>query len=174
MSHLLSLLQGGLPFFRPPPPPPEYKKIAILGIDAAGKRTLLHLVSDSTSLEEVAKSPSLQGCYGATVYCGSNKKLRLTFVAADAGCDEPPAMRAFRASKCCPDADAVIWMIDSADQERIEEAREWLEMYARGHMLRSGYGEVKMREGVPWVVLANKNDLKVCSITELRVVEDRR
>ena len=113
-------------------------RILMLGLDAAGKTTLLYKLKLN---ETVATIPTI----GFNVETVSPNK-RISFTVWDVGGQDKirPLWRHYFHG-----TEGLIFVVDSADRQRFDEAKV---------ELRSILEEVDMR-GVPVVVLANKQDL---------------
>jgi hypothetical protein len=80
-----------------------------------------------------------------------NMNLVQTYV----GCSEKAAHKKWVADHFC-DSDGIIFVIDD-DKDRRAEAAEWMDCYARGFKPPHGSNYfLKVREGVPWLILGNK------------------
>ncbi|EEA19347.1 hypothetical protein PMAA_001420 [Talaromyces marneffei ATCC 18224] len=83
--------------------------------------------------------------------------------------DEKPAHKKWVADHFC-DSDCIIFVIDD-DKDSRPEACEWMNCYARG--FKPSYGGnyfLKVREGTPWLILANKKtaDSPLMTVAEIR------
>ncbi|KAL4240230.1 GTP-binding protein SAR1a [Mactra antiquata] len=113
-------------------------KLLIIGLDNAGKSTLLSRMSRGTLVQH-APTP-----------IGRSEELDmgiLRFTAYDLG-GHPQVRRVWK--DYFPAVDGVIFIVDSADEKRFEEARVELESVLRDDMLPDA----------PVAVLLNKTDLK--------------
>ena len=150
MNSIFSLIQRGTFGSRPHP---TYK-IAILGFSDSGKDKLLRLLSDQPiSKHEHGNEKARPFCF---VNVGENRRLNLSFVEADVGFSEPRGIKNFRANYY-HDADAVIWVMSRRRNYEVLESTEWLGLHVKGHPLPSGFGELKMKEGIPWLVVCNRD-----------------
>jgi len=116
--------------------------IAMVGLDAAGKSTMLYRLKFD---EYVSTIPTVGfNCERVRGAVGSSRGVM--FVLWDVGGQEHvrPLWRAYTRS-----ADGVIFIVDSADSERLEEARIELHRMSRTPEV----------SGVPVLVIANKQDL---------------
>ncbi|XP_013394265.1 ADP-ribosylation factor-like [Lingula anatina] len=132
LSKLAEALQG-FEMFKDDP-----AKILMLGLDAAGKTTILYRVKLSDSITTL---PTI----GFNVETVSPCK-GLTFTVWDVGGQEK-----FRHlwKHYYQNTQGLIYVVDSSDRERLDEAREEL----------FGIMESPEMKGVPVVVIANKQDL---------------
>jgi GTP-binding protein SAR1 len=122
-------------------------KLLILGLDNAGKTTLLNLLRNNKLTLSI---PTTQP-YANTVSIGG-----VTFSACDMG-GHKSARRLW--SDYCVGTDCIIFVVDAADRERIDEASKEL-----NHLLTASY-----IVDVPLLVLGNKVDVGyACSEAELR------
>ncbi|KAF4500757.1 ADP-ribosylation factor [Fusarium agapanthi] len=122
---------------------PGHHRILLRGLDDAGKSTLLrsHLVTNEKDVYVVVGMIAHQ----AEVYrCGN-----VTFQTIDLGGGRPETYWRMERSfmKHC---DALVWVDDSADHDRLIEAREELFQAIRH---KDG-----LRNGIPVLILANKQD----------------
>ena len=126
---------------------PENTKILFLGLDNAGKTTLLHILKDdritthNPTLHPHAEELHMFGRY---------------FRAFDLGGHEA-ARRIWR--DYYADVDAIIFLVDAADRTRMPEAKEELAYLMETESLKH----------VPFAILGNKIDIPTaCSDEELR------
>ena len=137
-------------------------RIVMLGLDAAGKTTILYKLK----LKDHLKTSSIVPTIGFNVET-INPRRGMSFVVWDAGGQDKIRCLWKHYFKGC---DVLLFVIDSADKERFEEARE--ELWA--------ILENESMKGVPLIVIANKQDLPeapppaaVIDILELSRVRDR-
>ncbi|KAF5605682.1 ADP-ribosylation factor [Fusarium pseudocircinatum] len=122
---------------------PGHRRILLSGLDDAGKSTLLrsHLVTNEKDVSIVVGMIAHQ----VEVYrCGN-----VTFQTIDLGGGRPEAYYRMERSfmKHC---DALVWVDDSADHDRLIEARE--------ELFQSIRHQDGLRNGIPVLILANKQD----------------
>ncbi|KAL3310571.1 hypothetical protein Ciccas_010861 [Cichlidogyrus casuarinus] len=126
----------------------QQRRVLLLGLDAAGKTTILYKMKLD---ENVTTIPTI----GFNVEEINIPNCNVNFCVWDIGGQErlrPLWKHYFRASA------GLIFVIDSADRERIPEAKDELHAVLNDSEMR----------GVPVVVLANKQDLgDACSTSEL-------
>eukprot|EP01062_Namystynia_karyoxenos_P058880 TRINITY_DN50330_c0_g1_i1.p1 TRINITY_DN50330_c0_g1~~TRINITY_DN50330_c0_g1_i1.p1 ORF type:complete len:218 (+),score=71.64 TRINITY_DN50330_c0_g1_i1:68-655(+) len=112
-------------------------RVVVMGLDAAGKTSVLHKMD----LGEVVQTEPTSGWQLETLVFN-----RIEFQCWDVGGDMKifPLYRHYF-SKC----DAVVWVVDATDTERLEDARDELQ-----RCIQDNYLQQK-----PLLVLANKRDL---------------
>jgi GTP-binding protein SAR1 len=122
-------------------------RIVFMGLDNAGKTTLLHMLThDKLSVSEPTKHP------GQEEFIIGNCKVK----AFDLGGHES-ARRVWDDYHCA--GDAVIYIIDCADRERFQEAKHELDKLL----------SIESMQNVPFLILGNKIDIQsACSEEELR------
>jgi len=117
-------------------------QVAVLGLDAAGKTTVLYRLKFD---DYISTAPTIGfNCERVRGTVGNSRGV--TFVVWDVGGQDRvrPLWRAYTRS-----ADGIVFVVDSADVERLEEAR--LEL------LRTA--KTQEAAGIPVLVIANKQDL---------------
>lgn len=129
---------------------PGHHRILLSGLDEAGKSTLLrsHLVTNEKDISVAVGMIAHQ----VEVYrCGN-----VTFQTIDLGGGRPEPYKRMERSfiKHC---DALIWVDDSADHDRLIEARE--------ELFRAVRHQDGLRNDIPVLILANKQDNSVCGLT---------
>ncbi|KAJ3545693.1 hypothetical protein NM208_g2389 [Fusarium decemcellulare] len=122
---------------------PSHHRIVISGLDDTGKSTLLrtHLTK---SEDDVSQLIPWIGFYFEFHRCGN-----ATIQAFDVGGGRHRSVLKMEKS-FFKHADAVVWVIDLNDSDRAAESKEELKTALRGDGIR---------EGVPLLLLANKQDL---------------
>ncbi|CAE6456350.1 unnamed protein product [Rhizoctonia solani] len=136
------------------------KRVMILGLDCAGKTTLLYRMR----LGEIVTTIPTIGLNVETFEAptsGHRAPLELTCWDVG-GCDKiRPLIRHYTTG-----ADALIWVLDSNDRQRLPEANEQLKI-----MLDMIEGEkVKDSTPTPCLILANKQDLQgAMALDEVRI-----
>lgn len=126
---------------------PENSKILFLGLDNAGKTTLMGMLRDDRLQSH---DPTLHP-HAEELYIGNRR-----FRAFDLGGHEA-ARRIWK--DYYADVDAIIFIVDAADRTRMPEAAEELRYLFETDALRS----------VPFAILGNKIDIPTaCSEDELR------
>uniref|UniRef100_A0A7S4NGR5 Small COPII coat GTPase SAR1 n=1 Tax=Paramoeba aestuarina TaxID=180227 RepID=A0A7S4NGR5_9EUKA len=122
-------------------------KILLLGLDNAGKTTLLHMLKDDRL-----------ACHTPTTH-PNMERLNLNsirFAAWDMGGHET-ARVVWR--DYFPDVDCIVYLVDAVDKDRLKDSKKELDALLSEDALN----------GVPFVVLGNKIDLPgACSEDELR------
>jgi len=116
--------------------------VAVLGLDAAGKSTVLYRLKFDDYISTV---PTIGfNCERVRGTVGNSRGI--TFVMWDVGGQDRvrPLWRAYTRS-----ADGIVFVVDSADLERLEEARLELSRTAK----------TPEAAGIPVLVIANKQDL---------------
>ena len=122
---------------------PNYHRILISGLDDTGKLTLLkkHLVSNHKHLSRFTTSTY----FHIDTYRCSN----VTFHVVDVGGSRPP--RYYRMeTRFFNQANAVIWVLDADDHDRLIESTEEL-------VLKSAH-EAGVQKDVPLLILANSRN----------------
>eukprot|EP00072_Mus_musculus_P054739 XP_006535114.3 PREDICTED: ADP-ribosylation factor-like protein 9 isoform X2 [Mus musculus] len=119
------------------PPPVENKQILVLGLDGAGKTSVLHLLASNRVQHSTAPTQGLNA-----VHINSEDR-QMEFL--EIGGSEP-----FRSywEMYLPKGWLLIFVVDSADHKRLPEAKKYL------HQL------INPNPGLPLVVFANKQDLE--------------
>ncbi|KAF2865840.1 ADP-ribosylation factor family-domain-containing protein [Massariosphaeria phaeospora] len=143
----------------------HHTTIVLSGLDAAGKSTILrnHISLDQTHAgQDVAIRNPLQHFPVEVVTYPSD----IVFLTVDAGGSAP------RNYKACERGligagDAIVWVVDASDRDRLVESREeLLYRFARTANSEEKYG---MKSGIPVLMLINKQDLEqAMSIEEIK------
>jgi GTPase SAR1 family protein len=123
---------------------PGCHTIMISGLDNAGKSTLLadHLCITKEDISIIGKAIHLD-----VKFCNYGN---ITFKVLDVGLSRPASFRR-RERLHFNEANALVWVIDANDHERHVEVRE--------ELIRTAFHN----NGTPVLILANKQDLDVCS-----------
>uniref|UniRef100_A0A4W5LBF9 ADP-ribosylation factor-like protein 14 n=1 Tax=Hucho hucho TaxID=62062 RepID=A0A4W5LBF9_9TELE len=130
-------------------PQPE-ARVLLLGLDSAGKSTLLYKLKYNESVNTV---PTI----GFNVEMIEAKKKRETVALTVWDVGGQKTMRHYWES-FYQDTAGLVFVVDSSDRRRLEEARRELDRALSSEFLR----------GLPVVILANKQDLlEAVSITEI-------
>lgn len=131
-------------------PPNQSLHVVMLGLDSAGKTTALYRLKFDQYLNTV---PTI-GFNCEKIKGTSGRAKGTSFLIWDVGGQDKlrPLWRSY--TRC---TDGVVFVLDSVDEERMEEARLELQRVAREN------------PGVPLLVLANKQDLP--GAKEPRVIE---
>ncbi|XP_005799487.1 ADP-ribosylation factor-like protein 4A [Xiphophorus maculatus] len=118
--------------------------IAILGLDSAGKTTVLYRLQ----FNEFVNTVPTKGFNSEKVKVTLGRNRAVTFHFWDVGGQEKlrPLWKSY--TRC---TDGIIFVVDSADAERMEEAKTELHKIAKS----------SENQGVPVLVVANKQDLRV-------------
>jgi len=117
-------------------------QVAVLGLDAAGKSTVLYRLKFD---DYISTAPTIGfNCERVRGTVGNSRGV--TFVVWDVGGQDRvrPLWRSYTRA-----ADGIVFVVDSADVERLEEARLELLRTAR----------TQEAAGIPVLVIANKQDL---------------
>ena len=124
-------------------------ELAIIGLQNAGKSTLINSLQTGNFDED--QIPTVG------VNIRSVKKGKVTMRIWDLG-----GQRRYRESweKYCASSDCVVFVLDATDKKQIDVAKDQLDQLL-------GWESV---EGIPLLVLANKNDLPDC-LTETEVID---
>ncbi|TNV70724.1 hypothetical protein FGO68_gene1264 [Halteria grandinella] len=136
----------------------QQMRIIIIGLDNAGKTTILYRLH----LDEIVPTVPTVGFNVETVTY-KNLKFQVWDLGGQTGLR--PYWRCYY-----QDTNAVIFVVDSADRERIEIAKQELELMLQEEELK----------GVPVLVLANKQDLpnalndqEICNGLGLTAIKNR-
>jgi ADP-ribosylation factor-like protein 3 len=149
---------GLLDFFRSAKPAPKEARILILGLDNAGKTSILKKLSD----EDISHIMPTQG-FNMKSITQAGFKLNVWDIGGQRAIR--PYWRHY-----FDNADVLIYVVDSADKKRLEESAAELEQLIVEEKLA----------GVPLLVFANKQDLHsaappagVAELMRLHSVRDR-
>ncbi|KAM9783221.1 ADP-ribosylation factor-like 4aa [Neosynchiropus ocellatus] len=117
--------------------------IAILGLDSAGKTTVLYRLQ----FNEFVNTVPTKGFNAEKVKVSLSGHRTVTFHFWDVGGQEKlrPLWKSYTRG-----ADGIIFVVDSVDAERMEEAKTELHKIAK----------ISENQGVPVLVVANKQDLR--------------
>ncbi|KAJ7650893.1 ADP-ribosylation factor [Roridomyces roridus] len=136
-------------------------RIPFLGLDASGKTSLLYRIKTG---EIVSVIPTI-GVNLETIRVKAGKE-QLTMTAWGAGGCEHGGMARMIVSTFLPNADALIWVVDSNDRDRLPESVELLSEFLG---LTLEYSGRKDRATLPVLVIATKYDMpNRIAIDELR------
>merc|ERR550537_771918 len=114
-------------------------RILMVGLDAAGKTTILYKLK----LGEIVTTTPTIGFHVETV-----EYKNISFTALDLGGADKSSLRILR--HYSQDTNALIFVVDSNDRERVGEVREWLHRALNADVLR---------DDPPLLVFANKQAL---------------
>lgn len=117
--------------------------ITILGLDSAGKTTVLYRLQ----FNEFVNTVPTKGFNAEKVKVALGRSGTVTFHFWDVGGQEKlrPLWKAY--TRC---TDGIVFVVDSVDAERMDEAKT--ELHKLAHSLES--------QGVPLLIIANKQDLR--------------
>ena len=138
-------------------------RIVIAGLDYAGKTTLLHkqisLDSTGTGKDIETRVPFI----GMPIETLSYPSSDIIFHTIDIGGCVPRSQHVFEYAVYAK-ADAIIWVVDAGDRDRLVESREEFRRCLNANAKSSNdYSGVEvMVHKSPVVILANKQDLEVC------------
>ncbi|KAH8200689.1 hypothetical protein TruAng_005153 [Truncatella angustata] len=124
---------------------PKQKHILITGLDAAGKSTLLRKYLSPNGDEGVVTHRPALGCLVEET-CHGN----VYFYTLDLGGGRPRAVMNME-REIIADMDAVVWVLDSTDRDRLVEAKE--------EMARMICGAAGLGRDKPVLLLANKQQV---------------
>lgn len=136
------------------------KRVLIVGLDAAGKTTFLYRLHLG---EIVTTIPTIGFNVESVRAPTSNRRGPLQLTCWDVGgCDKiRPLLRHYTAG-----TDALVWILDSNDRERLSEALDELRFMI--NMVEGGKGEGA--GPIPCLILANKQDLpNAMKLDEVRI-----
>lgn len=124
-------------------------ELSIIGLQEAGKSTLINSLQNGTFLEDTIPTVG--------VSIREVKKGNVTLKIYDLG-----GQRRYRESweKYCANSDCIVFVLDSADRENIDIAKNNLEHLLSWDTLAE----------IPLLVLGNKNDLPNC-FTEREIID---
>ncbi|XP_041752903.2 ADP-ribosylation factor-like protein 14 [Coregonus clupeaformis] len=130
-------------------PQPE-TRVLLLGLDSAGKSTLLYKLKYNESVDTV---PTIG--FNVEMIEAKKRRERVALTVWDVGGQK--TMRHYWKS-FYQDTAGLVFVVDSSDRRRLDEARRELDHALRSEFLR----------GLPVVILANKQDLpEAVSVTEI-------
>lgn len=117
--------------------------ITILGLDSAGKTTILYRLQ----FNEFVNTVPTKGFNSERVKVALCRSGTVTFHFWDVGGQEKlrPLWKAY--TRC---TDGIVFVVDSVDAERMDEAKT--ELHRLAHLVES--------QGVPMLIVANKQDLR--------------
>lgn len=127
---------------------PEQRHILLAGLDGAGKSTLLRNYFSQDCGRDVLSVGLDTGWWGVEEVSYANVSL----YTLDLGCSRPPWYRRLERS-IASEMDAVIWVLDASDHDRLCEAKEELQ-----NVVLAGGG---LKRAAPVLLLFNKRDLFV-------------
>ncbi|KAF8897788.1 ADP-ribosylation factor family-domain-containing protein [Infundibulicybe gibba] len=138
--------------------------ITILGLDCTGKTTLIYLLK----LGEIVQTIPSIGFNVETFTAPTVDGKGLVLTAWDVGLGCADIRRMFGlVSSYTENADALIWMVDSADHERLQESVEALSLVFHDRIAKDTKRASKI---YPVLILANKQDLPgAMSLDEIRI-----
>ncbi|KAL4433178.1 hypothetical protein ABPG74_010873 [Tetrahymena malaccensis] len=120
------------------------RKILILGLDGAGKNTVLYKMKLLENVQVISTN-------GSNIRSVEYKNLNFIIW------DIPDYKRLRQLCHCyCYDSSALIYVLDSTDVQRIKEVNQALEIL------------VEKMVGIPVLILANKQDIAVMSLSEIQ------
>ncbi|XP_034050281.1 ADP-ribosylation factor-like protein 4D [Thalassophryne amazonica] len=128
--------------------------VVVVGLDLAGKTSLLYWLK----LKEFVKTIPTKGFNTERIKLAVGASRAITFQVWDVGGQEKlrPLWKSYTRR-----TDGIVFVVDSAEQERIEEARVELHKITR----------TSENQGVPVLILANKHDLdSAMSVSEVEKV----
>lgn len=140
-------LAPGPPFL----PPLQSLHVVVVGLDAAGKTSLLYRLK----FQEFVKSAPTKGFNMEKIRVPLGGSRNITFQVWDVGGQEKlrPLWKSYTRR-----TDGLVFVVDSAETERLEEARVELHKITRS----------SDNQGVPVLVLANKQDVsQALSVSEI-------
>ncbi|XP_050194163.1 ADP-ribosylation factor-like protein 9 isoform X3 [Myiozetetes cayanensis] len=136
-----ALLAPSLPPLPPPPPPIRYrgysKQILVLGLDGAGKTSVLHSLATNHVKRSVAPTE------GFNAICINTEESQMEFLEIGGG----ESLRTYW-KMYLPKVLLLVYVVDSADHARLPVAKQLL------HQL------IQNNSTLPVVILANKQDVE--------------